>query len=248
MQYRALIFDVDGTLADTERHGHRVAFNDAFRRAGLDWEWSEALYGDLLKTMGGKERMAHYVRTQQPAWRPAEPMSEALAALHRDKTAIYATLVEAGRVPLRAGVVDLVRQARAADVRLAIATTTSRSNVDVLLATCFPPDLADAFSVIASAEDAPMKKPAPDVYFNALARLGLSPLGVLAIEDTALGLRAARAAGLDCLVTWNDYTKDEDFSGAIGVVPDLTAARFSSGDGVLAWEGHGFLSGATARC
>ena len=244
MRYRALIFDVDGTLADTERHGHRVAFNDAFRRAGLDWEWDEALYGALLKVAGGKERLGHYVRAFQPRWQPPEGRAAAMAALHKDKTVIYGALVATGRVPLRPGVVDLARQAKAAGVALAIATTTTRSNVDVLLQTCFPPDLQEAFTVIAAAEDAPIKKPAPDVYFNALARLGLSPVGVLAIEDTAQGLRAARAAGLDCLITTNDYTSDEDFSGAVAVVPDLRAAPFAAGEGGLALEQFETLASA----
>ena len=226
-----MTFDVNGTLANAERHGHRVAFNRAFARAGLDWFWDEALYGVLLKVAGGKERMAWSAVRFHPAWLASATSGPAIAAIHADKTALYAQLVRSGAVPLRPGVVALARRARQAGVALAIATTTSRANVDILLQTCFPVDLEAAFGVIAAAEDAPAKKPAPDVYLDALACMGLAASEALAIEDLSIGLAAASAAGLRCLVTWNDYTRDEPFTGAIGVAASLEDATFTFENG-----------------
>ena len=233
MKYRALIFDVDGTLTDNERHGHRVAFNVAFQRAGLDWVWDESLYGALLKTPGGKERIEAFAARWWPGWPASGTRAEAIAALHRQKTQIYGDMLAQGLLPLRPGVAELVRAAHAAGVALAIATTTTRVNVDLLLKYSFPADLAGVFSVISAAEDAPVKKPAPDVYLNALRRLGVPGAEALAIEDTEIGLKAARVAGIQCLITWNDYTRDENFAGAAAVVQDLTEAEFTFEKGAV---------------
>jgi HAD superfamily hydrolase (TIGR01509 family) len=218
---QALIFDVDGTLADTERDGHRPAFNAAFAEHGLDWHWDEALYGKLLAITGGKERIRHYAEHHAPAV-AARPYFDALVKqLHAAKTAHYVRLVEQGGLPLRPGVARLIGEARQAGVRLAIATTTSLENVSALLDASLAPGSADWFEVIGAGDIVPHKKPAPDIYAWVLERLGLPASACLAIEDSANGLRAARAAGLRCLVTPNDYTAGDDFTGAWLMMADL---------------------------
>ena len=217
---RALIFDVDGTLADTERDGHRVAFNRAFSDAGLDWHWDVARYGELLRVTGGRERLLHFMESSSASIPIGE--RDALArALHALKTTHYLRMIDEGVVQLRPGVARLLSEAHAAGLTLAIATTTSRANIDALLAHALPPGALDWFCVIGAAEDAPRKKPDPQVYEFVLEKLQLAPHECLAIEDSAAGLQAATAAGLRTVVTVNDYTRDQDFSGALTVLSDL---------------------------
>jgi HAD superfamily hydrolase (TIGR01509 family) len=215
---QALLFDVDGTLADTERDGHRVAFNRAFREAGLPWEWDVAAYGDLLSVTGGKERIRHFL-DQRPELQQLD--DAAIIDLHAAKTRHYVELVAQGNVPLRSGVARLIAEARSAGLALGIATTTSPSNVTALLQATLGPDAVAWFSVIAAGDVVPAKKPAPDVYTYALDRLGLPAANVLAFEDSQNGVRAARDAGLNVVVTVNDYTRDQDFSGALVVLEQL---------------------------
>jgi len=214
----ALIFDVDGTLAETEEL-HRQAFNHAFACQRLDWQWDGAVYKDLLRVTGGKERIrAHHERL-----RIAAPLSDVdIAELHRIKTAHYAELVETGCCPLRPGVTDLLIAARARGQRLAIATTTSHGNIDALLSRALGKGWAADFDAIVAGDDVPHKKPAPDVYVETLARLKLNASDCVAIEDSANGLTAASRANIPVLITRSMFFRDDDFSQARVVLDDLS--------------------------
>jgi HAD superfamily hydrolase (TIGR01509 family) len=219
---QALLFDVDGTLADTERDGHRVAFNRAFEEAGLDWHWPPALYGRLLEVTGGKERIRHYLDTEQPGFQFDGDAAEAIAALHRRKTHFYTELLSTGRIPLRPGVERLLREARVAGLRLAVATTTTPANVEALLVHTVGRDALDWFEVIAAGDIVPSKKPAPDVYVWAMEKMNLAPDQCLAFEDSENGVRSVLDAGIRSLVvTTNGYTRNHDFSGATLVLDGL---------------------------
>lgn len=210
----ALIFDVDGTLAETEEL-HRWAFNSAFAAAGLGWHWDRAMYAKLLAVTGGKERIAHFI---QLTGESAGLDTTAIAALHAAKTRLYASRVVPGGLALRPGVLRLMHQARRNGVKLAIATTTSQPNVAALLAACAPMPPMD---VIAAGDDVPAKKPAPDIYTLALQRLGLPARNCVALEDTQNGLRSATGAGLRCVVTLSAYGGAGPFPGAGAVLSDL---------------------------
>ncbi len=219
---KALIFDVDGTLAETEE-AHRQAFNDTFQANGMDWHWDVALYGQLLKTTGGKERMAAYQQGQ----RADEPQLDQtrIEELHLQKTKRYGAILAEGGLSLRAGVADLIARASKAGLRLAIATTTSRPNVGALTQCCWGKPPEEIFEVIATGEQVQAKKPAPDLFELALMRLGLPASDCLAFEDSRNGLLAATRAGLRTIVTPGQYTGDEDFSGAEKVIPSLVGFR-----------------------
>jgi HAD superfamily hydrolase (TIGR01509 family) len=214
----ALIFDVDGTLADTERDGHRVAFNAAFADAGLDWRWSVELYGELLVITGGKERIRYYLDRYRVDYRRPDDLDGFIAELHRSKTRYYTQMLAEGKIPLRPGVKRLLQEARAQGVRLAIATTTTPENVSALLEHSLHPDAMSWFDVIAAGDIVPSKKPAPDIYEYALKALDLSPESCLAFEDSYNGIRASRGADLTTIVAVNDYTRTHEFSEAALVV------------------------------
>ncbi|MBK9574259.1 MAG: HAD-IA family hydrolase [Rhodoferax sp.] len=220
---RALIFDVDGTLADTES-AHLAAFNQAFAEFGLDWQWDEALYTELLNISGGKERILHYWKTAQPELRElgAMAMADTVNRLHELKTAAYESAVNEGAVSLRPGVLALMEEAMGQGLQLAIATTTSPVNIAALLRRAVGPDWRLNFSAIGDASTAPIKKPDPQVYLQMLAALKLAPGQCLAFEDSSNGLRSATAAGLATLITPTRYTAHHDFSAALRVVPDLS--------------------------
>lgn len=212
-ELKALLFDVDGTLADTEEV-HRECFNRAFADAGLDWNWSRERYGELLAVTGGKERIRHFLDTQRPDFSVSGDLSEFIAGLHAAKTQIYTDTVASGGVPLRPGVRRVLETAREAGLRLAIATTTTPANVTALLQASLAPDAEDWFEVIAAGSMVPHKKPAPDIYFYALEKMGLTADECLAFEDSENGVKSARQANIPTLVTESFYTEGQDFSGA----------------------------------
>ncbi|KQP52659.1 HAD-IA family hydrolase [Methylobacterium sp. Leaf108] len=215
---KALIFDVDGTLAETEDL-HRQAFNLAFSQMGLDWAWSPRTYADLLAVMGGKERLAHYIATERGD--EAERLAPLQGEIHARKTRLYGDLVEAGRLALRPGIARLVAEAKAGGVRLGVATTTTRPNVDRLLAVNFRDGGMGVFDAIASGDEAARKKPAPDVFLLALERLGVAASEAIAFEDSAAGIRSARDAGLPVIATRSRYTESHRLEGAFSAVSDL---------------------------
>ena len=211
---KALIFDVDGTLADTEG-AHRDAFNAAFRDAGFGWHWDASLYAGLLDITGGKERIRHYWQLVDPGGAAAPAAGAAIDALHALKTRHYDTLVGAGQLPLRPGILRLIGEAQAAQLPLAIATTTTPANIDALLRTALGADWRKLFAAVGHAGTAANKKPAPDVYLGVLAALALAGRDCLAFEDSRNGLRAASAAGIPTIVTPTAYTHGQQFAGAL---------------------------------
>lgn len=212
---KAVIFDVDGTLADTERDGHRVAFNEAFAAAGLDYRWDVQEYGDLLTQPGGRQRLTRYLRSKG---HPADEAAALAAELHRDKTQRFAERVRAGAMEPRPGTVELISALRAEGVRTAVATTGTDGWVLPLLDHLFG---LDAFEVVVTGSEITDLKPDPAAYLEVLRRLGLAPAAVMAVEDSANGVRAAVAAGLRCVAVVNDYTRDQDLSGAVAVLDDV---------------------------
>lgn len=221
MALEALLFDVDGTLADTERDGHRPAFNLAFADFGLDWNWDAALYGKLLAVTGGKERIRYYVEHFRPDYVKPADFDDLVAQLHQAKTRHYTEMLAEGTVPVRPGIRRLLDEARAAGMRLAVVTTTTPQNVTELLRHSLAEDAESWFEVIAAGDIVPAKKPAPDIYHWALQKMKLAPEQCLAFEDSHNGLRASQGAGVKTVVTVNGYTAHERFDDALAVLSDL---------------------------
>lgn len=232
---QAIIFDMDGTIAETERDGHRVAFNRAFAAADLDWNWSPALYGELLHVSGGKERIHYFCEQYRPATQPAGDFQTAVARLHATKTQYFQEILQANALSARTGVLRLLKEARAAGVPLAVATTSALRSALTLLEATLAPLGMDWFAAIAAGDIVSVKKPAPDIYQYVLRELSLDPTCCLAIEDTNNGLQAATRAGIPTVITTNAYTQDQDFTGAALVVdclgePDRPPFRVLQGD------------------
>jgi len=218
---KALLWDVDGTLAETERDGHRVAFNRAFEALQLPWRWSERRYGELLQVAGGYERLLHDLGQQRRA--PADPAARAALAaqIHRLKNVCYAEQLAGAGLPLRAGVAALFADCAAAGLRMGIATTTSRANVAALLRGPLGGGWESRFAAVVCAEEAPRKKPDPQVYELALAALQLRPGEALAVEDSPAGAAAARAAGVPVVVTRSHYFNATAVAGMRAAGPSL---------------------------
>jgi len=224
-EFAALVFDVDGTLADTERDGHRVAFNRAFADAGLDWDWSVELYGKLLSVTGGKERIKYYLKHFNTAFQTPADLDGFVAALHAAKTDHYKAMMADGVIPLRPGVERLIREARAAGIPMAIATTTTMENVTSLLESTLGAESIAWFAQIGAGDIVPAKKPAPDIYLWVLEKMGLTGDQVIVFEDSGHGVTAAADAGIErILVTTNDYTAGQDFSRASLVLDNMEPA------------------------
>ncbi|MBX9873013.1 MAG: HAD-IA family hydrolase [Burkholderiaceae bacterium] len=225
---QALIFDVDGTLADTEDL-HRIAFNHAFAELGLGWHWDEALYTELLEVSGGRDRLQHYWQQVNPEVRSigAQAVQDTLARIHELKTAHYEAAVQDGAVQLRPGVLALFDEAATAGVQLAIATTTSPVNIATLLRRAMGPAWRHSFAAIGDGSSAPLKKPHPMVYQQILQLMQLDPSECLAFEDSGNGLKAATLAGLATVITPTRYTRHHDFGRALQVLPDLADTRLA---------------------
>jgi HAD superfamily hydrolase (TIGR01509 family) len=218
MSLQALIFDVDGTIAETEEL-HRQAFNQAFIALGLPWSWSQSLYKELLRVTGGKERILHYLAS----WRPQDLASirGRVPSIYELKTRFYISILEEGPIELRPGVARLIEEARASGIRLAIATTTNRANVAALLRRTLPASGETTFHAIVAGDEVNAKKPAPEVFEIALRRLRLPASSCIVIEDSRNGVVASRRAGLKVIATPSVYSSDDDFNDAHSVVSTL---------------------------
>jgi len=221
MTIKAIIFDVDGTLADTE-DAHRIAFNKSFADNHLDWNWDVALYDKLLKVTGGKERIKYFVADFLSGYSKPDDFDAFVKHLHKVKTAHYTAMLADGQIPLRPGVKQLILDAHAAGITLAIATTTSPENVAGLLEVGLGKNWADYFAANGCGDIVPLKKPAPDIYNWVLAQLKLAPQDCIALEDSNNGLRSSLAAGIKTYITTNHYTRHQNFTGAAGVFDDLS--------------------------
>jgi HAD superfamily hydrolase (TIGR01509 family) len=217
---KALIFDCDGVLVDTEKDGHRVAFNETFRAFGLEDEWDVPYYGELLQVAGGKERMRHHFETKGWPDAAGDDHDAFIAALHAHKTGVFTDLIASGRLPLRTGVARLVDEALATNVRLGVCTTSNPKAIDGVL-DLLGPERKAKFEFVLAGDVVSRKKPDPEIYNLAKERLSLPVEECVVIEDSRNGMLAAIGAGLPVLITTSTYTVDEDFSGAIGVVPEL---------------------------
>lgn len=216
---QALIFDCDGVLVDTERDGHRVAFNDAFRAAGLAAKWSVDRYGELLSTGGGKERMRRHF--DETGW-PDGDRDALILSLHHVKTDLFMQIIEGGALPLRPGVARMVDAALAAGMQVAVCSTSNERAVSAVVRVLLGAERAARITIFAG-DAVARKKPDPAIYTLAATTLGLTLSACVVIEDSHIGLTAAKAAGMRCIVTKSAYTQDEDFTGADRVVSDLDA-------------------------
>jgi HAD superfamily hydrolase (TIGR01509 family) len=218
---KALLFDVDGTLSDTERDGHRVAFNRAFDEYSIGWHWSVETYGELLAVTGGKERMKFYCEKYLANDEIPVGIDQLIPELHQAKTRHYTQLLSTGAIPLRPGVERLIREALDTGYRLAITTTTTPENVTALLTHTLGEDSIGWFEVIAAGDIVPAKKPAPDIYDYALKAMDLDPRECIAFEDSGNGIKSSIGANIKTIITVNDYTDKHDFTDACIVLDHM---------------------------
>ena len=222
---KAVLWDVDGTLAETERDGHRVAFNLAFEAHGLPWRWSEARYGELLRITGGRERLLHDMTTRSDAPGTVDERTALAHALHTLKNQRYVELVRSGSLPLRPGVRAIMDECSERGVRMGIVTTTSRGNAEALLQVHLGARWRERFGVVLCGEDVQRKKPDPEVYLKALAALDIGPLEAVAVEDSPGGVAAARAADVPVVVPLSAYFADAIIESAVAIGPGLHDRR-----------------------
>jgi HAD superfamily hydrolase (TIGR01509 family) len=216
---KAIFFDQDGVIIDTERDGHRVSFNETFKEFGYDFEWGVDEYHELLQISGGKERMKHYLQTKgfgKPV--PPEEVDDLIARMHKRKTALFIEMVESGRLPLRPGIHRFMREAMAAGLKLGVCTTSNEKAADAIAYQILK-DIS--FEVVLAGDVVEKKKPAPDIYNMALEKTGLRPENCFVVEDSRNGVLAGKAAGMRVLATTNVYTEKEDLSPAEVIVSCL---------------------------
>lgn len=217
-QYRCVLFDVDGTIAETEGQAHLPAFNLAMEEAGLPWRWTTEDYQRLLKTAGGLERLLHFAA--ESGHDPAS-LREQLAAVHKNKNRHFAAIMAKGAVAPRTGFRELVMGLARRDIGWGVVTTTSRANWEALWTCSLAPLGLPAPEVIVCGEEVAAKKPDPEAYQLALERLGMTSAMCCAIEDSRNGLLAARGAGLAVAIVRSQFFADENFSEAVQVVSEL---------------------------
>jgi HAD superfamily hydrolase (TIGR01509 family) len=216
---KAVIFDCDGVLVDTEKDGHRVAFNRAFKQRGLAHEWSVEKYHQLLQITGGKERMRHFFN--DVGWPEGMDQDAFIREVHKVKTDLFLGIIAAGELPLRPGVARLVDESIAAGILLAVCSTSNERAVNLIIERLLGAERRRYFAAVLAGDVVSKKKPDPEIYQLALATLKLAPTECVVIEDSRVGLLAAKAAGIKCVVTTNYYTENEDTSEADIVVPEL---------------------------
>lgn len=217
---KVIIFDCDGVLVDTERDGHRAAFNRAFAKKGYDFEWSVELYGELLKVAGGKERMRHYFNNE--GWpKDVGDKDSFIKEMHKLKTELFMQIIESGELSLRPGVARLVDEAIADGFTLAVCSTSNERAVNLIVGKLLGQERKKHFSAILAGDVVSKKKPDPEIYNLAVEQLKIGPKECVVIEDSRNGLLSAKAAGMHCVITTNGYTENEDFSQADLVVSEL---------------------------
>jgi HAD superfamily hydrolase (TIGR01509 family) len=237
---KAIFFDQDGVIIDTERDGHRVSFNETFKEFGFSFAWGVEEYHELLQISGGKERMKHYLQTRgfgKPV--PPEGADDLIARMHKRKTALFIEMVESGRLPLRPGIHRFMREAMGAGLQLGVCTTSSEKAAHAIAYTILK-DIS--FEVVLAGDVVEKKKPAPDIYNLALQKTGLKPDQVFVVEDSRNGVLAGKAAGLRVLATTNVYTEKEDLSPAEIIVsclgdPDGQKAALTKGPPEIVRDG-----------
>ena len=238
---KAVFFDQDGVIIDTERDGHRVSFNMTFKEFGFTDEWSVEYYHELLQIAGGKERMKHHAQTKGFS-KPIKPeeLDELVKAMHKRKTALFVELIETGKLPLRPGIHRFMKEAMAAGLKIAVCTTSNEQAAKAITGKI----LSDIkFELVLAGDVVEKKKPDPEIYNLALSKLGLKPDEVMVVEDSKNGVKASKAAGIQTIVTTNHYTEKEDVEAGDIIVtclgdPDGEKAQMRKGglanfDGVV---------------